>query len=113
MTAEAWPTEDAATKAVDAAARKAYEDRVARLRRRIPEKVQAELGPRTEWVDLPPEIALDWREQVLPIVWAALEALPDPRRAAWELGYQQAVADQHGVWLTPEEFATVNPYPES
>lgn len=110
MTAEAWPTEDAATRAVDGAARKAYEDRAARLRRRIPEKVQAELGPRTEWVDLPPEIAIDWREQVLPIVWAALEALPDPRHGAWTEGYHAGSLDEFAKSV-PD--ATTNPYPES
>lgn len=74
--AEPWPTEDAATKAVDAAARDAYE----RYRRT--------LAPREapEFDELEANVRLHFREVVLPTVWAALTALPDPRYAAFEQG---------------------------
>lgn len=96
MGAEAWPTEAAATAAVDAAARKAWDD------------VRGALTPslsRTEFDDLPVERRLEIRNGVLGMVWAALEALPDPRHAAWQQGHDTAY-DIH-----PGNPAATNPYP--
>lgn len=82
MSAEAWPTEAAATAAVEAAARKVYEISVANHREVAPPDTQF-----AEYDDLDPMLKLAYREAALPTVWAALQALPDPRHAAWEQGY--------------------------
>ncbi|HXH77335.1 hypothetical protein [Nocardioides sp.] len=64
------PTEGEATVAVDAAARKAWDLQRAQLR---------DQGfPSPEFDDLDPMQQLQIRQQVLPIVWAALEAIPRP-----------------------------------
>lgn len=64
------PTEGEATIAVDAAARKAWDLHRAELR---------EQGFATpEFDDLGPSERLRIRNQVLPLVWAALEVLPRP-----------------------------------
>ena len=70
-----WPTEDAATKAVDAAARKLRE---------LHKKTMPPSAP--DFDDMPPTVQLEYREMVLPLVWAALASLPDPRYAAWAEG---------------------------
>lgn len=81
----AWPTEAAATQAVEAAAKAAYDADVKQRREVFPPGVEF-----TEWDDLEPTAKLAVREAVLPLVWAALSALPDPRRAAWFAGYDHA-----------------------
>lgn len=78
--AEAWPTEDLATAAVDKAARKFFEDRYPEPRMR-------------QYDDLMPSQKLALRQSVLPIVWAALTDLPDPRYAAWTEGYVAGSSD--------------------
>lgn len=78
MSAEQWPTEDAATKAVDAAAKNFFE-RAVKAQGGDPDGVDA-------WENQEPTIKNVWRQQVLPIVWAALQALPDPRSTAWLQG---------------------------
>lgn len=81
--AEAWPTEAAATAAVDAAARKHWETFKAGLeKQRADERLV--LPPFDE---LHPVQQLAQREAVLPLVWEALKALPDPRHAAWAEGF--------------------------
>ena len=77
--AEAWPTEDLATKAVDAAAKDLFE-------RSNPKAL-------TPWAELDAGIKLEIRQAVLPIVWAALTDLPDPRYAAFEEGRAAGSSD--------------------
>jgi len=77
-----WPTEDLATKAVDAAAKHYYERAVANYADQVP-----------SWDDLPPVDKRNLKEAVLGIVWAALTDLPDPRYAAWTEGYLAGSSD--------------------
>lgn len=86
MSVEAWPTEEAATVAVDVAARKVFEAQ----RPDIPGV------PQVEWEHLSPTVKLGIRESVLPIIWAALAALPDPRYAAWIEGFEEGSDDTFG-----------------
>jgi hypothetical protein len=89
-TTEPWPTEEAATAAVDAVARKVYEQ-------------QFPPGSQFPTFDeLPANDKVTVRNSVLPLVWTALEALPDPRYAAWEQGLQA------GISTTSAQFS--NPY---
>ena len=101
---ESWPTEEAATKAVNAAAREVYE----RLR-------QARMGDAPTWDVLDAPTKLPFREAVLPTVWAALTALPDPRYAAWEEGYAGGISDAafecEGYGTPPTPYPHENPYP--
>lgn len=83
---EAWPTEDAATKAVDAAAKASYDEAVKLRASHLPSGAD-ELKP---WEDLHPMVQLEFRRAVLGPVWAALKALPDPRHVAWAQGYLRA-----------------------
>lgn len=103
MTAEKWPTEAAATAAVDVAARKAHEIELTRVRGLIP-PTQHHLLP--EWEQLGSMDQLALRERVLPLVWAALEALPDPRFGAWQAGKNAAMNSHPSHWNHLE-----NPYP--
>lgn len=78
MSDKAWPRESDATVAVDAAARKLYDDMVAEHHKLSNE------GPFfPHWDLLEPTTKLGYRQQVLTVVWAALSALPDPRHTAW------------------------------
>lgn len=77
--AEAWPTEDLATKAVDAAAKDLFQ-------RSNPKAL-------TSWEDLDAGVKLEIRSAVLPVVWAALTDLPDPRYAAWTEGHIAGSSD--------------------
>lgn len=91
-----WPREGDATRAVDAAARAAFKVR-------YDETVKA-LGPDKyvrDWDDLTASERLAWRQSVLAPVWAALEALPDPRHWAWEEGLRASFVDVNAT----------NPYP--
>ena len=95
-------SEQEATAAVDAAARKFYEDQAAVLL-----DVLVDDLPQSARFDARPPLEQNhYREVVLPIVWAALEALPDPRRSAWLEGYRAGQSD----WITTE--ARPCPYPE-
>lgn len=98
MTAEAWPTEDAATKAVDAAARAAYEAGVKARREVFPPSATF-----PEFDELSANEKVTVKNGVLPWVWAALEALPDPRHGAWVEGLYCSL--RHG-------YEDDNPYPE-
>ena len=89
MSAEAWPTEAAATKAVDAAARRAFED----SRRETAEATGIPLERYADWDDIGKVVQRQWRERVLSTVWAALSSLPDPRHTAWTLGYVAGQSD--------------------
>lgn len=71
-----WPREGDATVALEAAARKVYESS------RQPSD--------PAWRDLLPGSQNAIKSSLLPIVWAALDALPDPRRGAWLEGYLTA-----------------------
>lgn len=74
--------EGEATVAVEAAARKAYETNVENRRRVFPPGVKFR-----GWDELDPITKNGWREDVLPLIWAALEALPDRSRGLWLEGY--------------------------
>lgn len=101
----AWPTEEAATKAVDAAARRVHQD----WADEILEKLGATVQPFDE---MPPAEQLPFRESVLPVVWAALTALPDPRYAAYEHGF--ADGEQHERWRRDGGSKPANnPYPSN
>ena len=98
---EAWPTEHLATRAVDAAARKAFE----RYR------ASAEATKDLDWEDLAPTTHLRFREVVLPVAWAALTSLPDPRYAAWLEGHAAGLADSNRWYDGILDQDAVNPYP--
>lgn len=97
MSAEAWPTEAAATAALDAAAKAEWERAHAR----------AEV-PAPPWEDAPIAMKNQIRNALLVIVWDALKGLPDPRRGPWSEGFS------HGQ-IHPEsaEAYLDNPYPAS
>lgn len=78
------PTEHEATVAVDAAARAAY----AAYQNSLPEGVTS-----PAFDDLDPMQRNRFREVVLPLVWPALEALPDRSAVAWDEGWRAAYAD--------------------
>ena len=84
---EAWPTEDAATKAVDAAARVQWEN----IRQAYAMDPHPQFLP--EFDLLPAAKRLEVRQTVLPTIWEALKALPDPRYAAWAEGYAAGSSD--------------------
>lgn len=72
------------TKAVEAAAQRAFE--ISR------EEVSAILPPNTaarlpQWDEVRPVEKLQWRQRVLPLVQAAIDALPDRERGLWLEGY--------------------------
>lgn len=101
---EAWPTEAAATKAVEAVARKAFEDSRAEVARQT--GIDSDLYP--SWDDAGPVIQHQWRDRVLPLVWATIEALPDPRHAAWAEG---AASTDYDFESGNVEKICDNPYP--
>lgn len=95
-----WPTEDMATKALEAAARKLYND-------------QASEDPGSPSYDeLSPVSKNEIKVALLPAVWAALEALPDPRHVAWTEGHAAGYGDGgfDAAGSGPYEYAE-NPYP--
>lgn len=106
MPENSWPTEDAATKAVDAAARKAHEE----SRREVAEATRIPIERYSTWDEAGPIVQNQWRQRVLPIVWAALTALTDPRYPAWNEGYAYAWWAQTGT-KGAEPGPTANPYP--
>jgi len=90
-------SEHDATLAVEAAARKMFEDA----------KPSTFLA---RWEDLHPTAQLEFRQAVLPVVWAALGALPDQRHAAWAEGFMMG----HPNSTHPDDLHTLaseNPYP--
>lgn len=97
-----WPRESDATVAVEAAAKAAWEASTPASLIGIPLK----------WDELSPLDKSTIRNTVLPLVWAALSALPDPRYGAWNEGYHAGYEDGgfdeggYGAY----EYA-VNPYP--
>ena len=105
------PTEHEGTVAVDAAARKFWELQ----ERAIHEQTNgAVTGP--SWEQLNHLKRNEVRQHVLPLVWAALEALPDRRADAWDEGWRAAaeVVDLEGeeTWahaVFPEGYEG-NPY---
>lgn len=81
---EAWPTEAAATAAVEAVARKAFED----ARTETAEATKIPIERYADWEHAGAVVQLQWRQRVLPLVWATIEALPDPRYLVFEEGYE-------------------------
>lgn len=61
-----------------------------------------------DFADLDPETRNRIVDVAIPIVWAALTALPDPRYAAWEEGLASADYDFEKGAIVP---TTENPYP--
>lgn len=110
MSAEAWPTEAAATAAVEAVARKAYEDQ----RRATVEETRIAIELFPDWDHIGPVVQLQWRERVLPLVWATIAALPDPRFATWTEGYaagrSDGIYEEVGFGPNPS-YPHENPYP--
>lgn len=106
--AETWPTEDAATKAVDAVARKAFDE----ARQATAEATRIPIEKYADWDNAGPVVQLQWRERVLPLVWATIEALPDPRHGAWVEGYTDGYGDGgfDAAGSGEYEYAE-NPYP--
>lgn len=74
-----------ATIAVEAAACKVYEAN----REAAAESLRRSgiLPTAPHWEKLSPLAQNEFRNAVLPVVWAALEALPDNRRDVWLAGY--------------------------
>lgn len=87
----AWPTEEHATLAVEAAAKALFEQGRRRAADLLPPQVAARLSV---WDDISALEKNEWRQQVLEVVWPSLQALPDPRYTAWLEGY---VAADNGV----------------
>lgn len=101
------PTEHEGTVAVDAAARVAWD------RQR---KAAESAGVTTagDWENLNAMDQNYYREVVLPMVWAALEALPDRRADAWDEGYQDGL--EYGTEYVDRPAGlrdATNPYRES
>lgn len=109
MNAEAWPTEAAATAAVEAAAKKAYDMEVEVRRHAFPPGVIFR-----EWEQIEPAQKIRLRVAVLPLVWAALGAVPDPRHVAWaegrEAGHADAMYEERGTGAN-STYPHENPYP--
>lgn len=93
-----WPRESDATVAVEAAAKAAWEASTPASLIGIPLK----------WDELSPLDKSAIRNTVLPLVWAALSALPDPRHGAWEEGFASAAYDFEAGEI---ERDVPNPYP--
>lgn len=108
---KSWPTEDLATKAVDTAARAAFEFQ--RVESAKSTGIPAERY--SDWDGIGRVVQLQWRQQVLPIVWAALTDLPDPRYAAFEEGRAAGSSDtafeSEGYGTPPSSYPHENPYP--
>jgi hypothetical protein len=65
-----WPTDEARTAAVEAAGEALFES-------------LANDEAKGSWSTLQPIVKHYFRDKVLPIVEAGLQALPDPRKTAW------------------------------
>ena len=76
--------ESDATMAVEAAARKVYE---ANAEGYDATMARVGLPGQPSWEDANPLTKNQYREAVLPIVWATLEAIPDRSRGLWLEGY--------------------------
>jgi len=88
------PTEHEGTVALDAAARLYLETQV----------------PGEKWDNLDAVQRQAVKQMLLPMVWAALEALPDRRHSAWAEGFK-AGGPMHDVDLNDPDAHTRNPYP--
>jgi len=102
----AWPLESDATVAVAAAARKLFDIGRAEIQATLRPDASSSLST---WEEIGPVGQLQFREAVLPTVWAALEALPDPRRSAWTEGHVAGREDERLDYEEPTE----NPYPQA
>lgn len=85
-----YTSETVLTIAVTAAAKASHHLGNESLRDTLPPSAFARLS---EWDDIGPLVQNQWRAMVLPIVLAALDAVPDPRYAAWEEGYAASFVD--------------------
>lgn len=82
------------TAAVTAAAKTAHYLGNESLRETLPPSALARLPG---WEDIGPLVQNQWREMVLPMVIAAIDAVPDPRYAAWEEGYAASFVDANAT----------------
>lgn len=71
------PTEAEVQAAVDAAARDLFDRDTAPLRARVAEDPSAVTGSVPWWEDLDPMVRHRYLDMVQPVVWAALQAIPD------------------------------------
>jgi hypothetical protein len=71
------PTEAEVQAAVDAAARDLFDRDTAPLRARVAEDPDAVTGSVPMWEELDPMARHRYLDMVQPVVWAALQALPD------------------------------------
>lgn len=94
------PTEHEATVAVDAAARALWAS--------VNAQMQLPLPP---FDQLSPLEQNHFREDALPLVWAALGALPDRRREGWETGLQAGIGAAGSVPSGSTYAMPENPYP--
>lgn len=81
-------SERALTKAVTAAARQQFEEGWKQAAQSLVNSGKTEEAEKlSQWDDIPLFQQNQWRQLVLPIVWAATQALPDERRGLWLEGY--------------------------
>lgn len=80
------------TRAVEAAAQKAFEISRAEVADILPPKTAANLP---HWDQVRPVEKLQWRQKVLPLVEAAVGALPNRERGLWLEGYYANDAGIH------------------
>jgi hypothetical protein len=103
------PTEHEGTVAVDAAARKLWELQEQAVYESTGGKVR---GP--SYDQLKQLKKNEVRQSVLPIVWAALEALPDRRADGWDEGYRSGFSNaMRRMSDEPDAPETPNPYREA
>lgn len=95
----AW-TDDQITVATYAAAEHAYNEQVKQAREILPPAAGAALPT---WDEVDQGVKNGIVDAVIPIVWAVLTALPEPRYGAWVEGF---VAAKSG-----EDVIDDNPYP--
>lgn len=92
---------DDLTKAVEAAAQRCFELSREEISSILPPKTAARLP---QWDEVRPVEKLQWRQKVLPLVEAALNALPNRDRGLWLEGFYA-----HDVGIREEAC----PYPSS
>lgn len=83
-------SEHDATLAIDAAARELFAQQRKMTLDILPPGASDRLS---DWDGIGPVQQLQWRQNVLLVVRAALGALPDQRRAAWAEGYMAGSSD--------------------
>ena len=81
-------SEASLTKAVTAAARQQFEEGWKQAAQALTVSGNFDAADKlAQWDDISLHQQNQWRQLVLPIVWAATQALPDERRGLWLEGY--------------------------